>query len=85
MKIRKGKQSIALITGFRLLLWWGGQAVRSLFIDRRPAVQEEKEMQQDMKFPLSFWAFVSQKGYCLVSGQNDRKITIHPSGTIDTN
>ena len=85
MKVQKEKNNIALITSIRLLLWWGAEAAETVFLYRKPVAQEQKIVQSDRAFPLSSWGVVSQKVYCLVSVQNDRKVTIHPSGDISTN
>ena len=85
MKNKKEKNNFALITSIRLLLWWGAEAAKSILVYRRPAAQEQKIVQSDRMFPLTSWGVVSLKVYCLVSVQNDRKITIHMSGDISTN
>ena len=55
----------SLIAGFRFLLWWGAETMRSIMTI--PA--NEKEIQfvsHQGSWPISFWYFIRSKTYCLI-------------------
>jgi hypothetical protein len=70
---------------FRVLLWWGTEIARQVFVYRKPQAQIVHISKSAMDFPLSSWAFTQEKSYCLTSESQIHKIEIHPVSGIKPN
>jgi hypothetical protein len=85
MKSRKKKIQIALITSFRLLLWWSAEAAKNLFVFRKPGVQIQQVQSLNTEFPFSSWILTRQSVYCLSTREGKRDVVIHRTGTLSDN
>ncbi len=77
-KIRlKKTRRLALISWFRVLLWWGSEIARDVFTVKRSAPQIQHVTKDFIFFPLSSWMFSEDKLFCLSCNIKEKKIEIH--------
>ena len=76
---------MALITSFRLLLWWGAEAAKNLIAFRQPRPQIQQTYTWNTEFPLSRWNLSRQNVYCLTAREGQQHVVIRCTGTISDN
>ena len=85
MKLKIENNNIALITSIRLLLWWGAEAAKNLFVVRKPSAQIQQAHSSSTEFPLSCWTLSRRSVYCLAGREGKPDVVIHHTGTLSNN
>ena len=77
--------SVRTVAWFRVLLWWGAEMARQVFVYKKPRAQIVHVSLSESQLPLSSWAFTAEAGYCLVSDRQERHVEIHSVSQITKN
>ena len=85
-RLGDGKRpSLKILTLFRLLLWWGAEMARQVFIYKKPSAQIVHTSNVDFYLPVSSWVITRRETYCLVSDYGNQKVEIHPVAEMSQN
>jgi len=76
---------VRIVAWFRVLLWWGAEMARQVFVYKKPGAQIVHVRLSESQLPLSSWAFTPDEGYCLVSDRQARNVEIHSVSQISQN
>ena len=76
---------VRIVAWFRVLLWWGAEMARQVFVYKKPQAQIVHVSLSESQLPLSSWAFTAEAGYCLVSDRQARNVEIHSVSQISQN
>ncbi len=79
--VRRNEKAVAW---FRLFLWWGSEAVRTV-LRRTAPPQEHSILVASDPYAQAAWVFTGGKTYALVAQEGKRRIVIHHLPEISRN
>ena len=83
-KKRKGIP-LRFAAGFRILLWWGAEIARGIFVYKKPKAQIVRLSVFNDAFPVSSWVFTSARGYCLFYLKDQAEVNVYPLPGMEKN
>ena len=77
--------SLRILAWFRILLWWGGEMARQVFVYKKPRAQIVRVTKWDRCFPAASWTFTRDETYCLILSDRHQGVEIFPVSQMNQN